>query len=143
MIVTKKTLSYMKLVQVLLYVVLVINILILKIQRRMNNLNLEVNNLKVQFPIKGGIFGRTVDHIKAVDGVSFKVKEGMTYGLVGESGSGKSTTGKAIIGLNKVTDGEIIFNGKNITNEQGKREALRKKEKKIFQRSEERRVGKE
>jgi len=99
----------------------------------MNNLNLEVNNLKVHFPIKGGIFGRTVDYIKAVDGVSFKVKEGMTYGLVGESGSGKSTTGKAIIGLNKVTDGEIIFNGKNITNEQGKREAFRKKVQMIFQ----------
>jgi len=94
---------------------------------------LEVNNLKVHFPVKCGIFGRTVDYIKAVDGVSFKVKDGMTYGLVGESGSGKSTTGKAIIGLNKVTHGEIIFNGNNVANEKGKREAFRKEVQMIFQ----------
>src|SRR5690625_2890034 len=104
MIIMKRILYFMKLTQDILFVVHVINILILITQRRMNSLAyLEVNNLKVHFPVKGGIFGRTVDYIKAVDGVSFKVKEGMTYGLVGESGSGKSTTGKAIIGLNKVT----------------------------------------
>ena len=57
---------------------------------------LEVNDLKVHFPIKGGILGRTVDHVKAVDGVTMRVEKGMTYGLVGESGSGKSTTGREI-----------------------------------------------
>lgn len=94
---------------------------------------LKVENLKVHFPIKGGIFGRTVDHVKAVDGVSFSLEEGMTYGLVGESGSGKTTTGRAIIGLNKITDGSVIFNGKDVTHEQGKREAFRKEVQMIFQ----------
>ncbi|GAB4073770.1 ATP-binding cassette domain-containing protein [Barrientosiimonas marina] len=77
---------------------------------------LEVDNLKVHFPVKGGIFGRTVDHIRAVDGVSFSVEEGKTYGLVGESGSGKTTTGRAIIGLNQPTSGRILYNGYDITN---------------------------
>lgn len=95
--------------------------------------HLKVDNLKVHFPIKGGIFGRTVDHVKAVDGVSFEVEEGMTYGLVGESGSGKSTTGKAIIGLNRVTDGQILFNGEDITNMRGKRIDFRKQVQMIFQ----------
>ena len=63
---------------------------------------LEVKDLKVHFPIQGGIFGRTVDHVRAVDGVSFSIEKGKTYGLVGESGSGKTTTGRAIIGLNKI-----------------------------------------
>ena len=72
---------------------------------------LEVEDLKVHFPIKGGIFGRTVDHVKAVDGVSFSIEKGKTYGLVGESGSGKTTTGRAIIGLNKITSGKVIFDG--------------------------------
>ncbi|WP_042144064.1 ABC transporter ATP-binding protein [Paucisalibacillus sp. EB02] len=77
---------------------------------------LEVKDLKVHFPIKGGIFGRTVDHIKAVDGVSISLEKGKTYGLVGESGSGKSTTGRAIIGLNNITSGKVIFDGTDITN---------------------------
>ena len=77
---------------------------------------LEVKDLKVHFPIKGGIFGGTVDHIKAVDGVSISLEKGKTYGLVGESGSGKSTTGRAIIGLNKITSGKVIFDGVDITN---------------------------
>jgi len=76
---------------------------------------LEVEGLKVHFPIKGGIFGRTVDFVKAVDGVSLTLEKGMTYGLVGESGSGKTTTGRAIVGLNKVTSGKITFNGQDIT----------------------------
>src|SRR5699024_7502656 len=89
--------------------------------------------LKVHFPIKGGVFGRTVDHVKAVDGVSFSLEEGMTYGLIGESGSGKTTTGRAIIGLNKITEGDVYFNGKNITHERGRREAFRKEVQMIFQ----------
>ncbi|HLR60820.1 MAG TPA: ATP-binding cassette domain-containing protein [Lentibacillus sp.] len=76
---------------------------------------LEIKDLKVHFPVKGGIFGRTVDHIKAVDGVSFSLEQGKTYGLVGESGSGKTTTGRAIIGLNKITAGKINYNGHDIT----------------------------
>lgn len=96
-------------------------------------MSLEVNNLKVHFPIKGGIFGRTVDYVRAVDGVSFKVEEGMTYGLVGESGSGKSTTGKAILGLNKVTDGQILYKGEDITNARGSRVDFRKQVQMIFQ----------
>lgn len=94
---------------------------------------LEVNDLKVHFPIKGGILGRTVDHVKAVDGVSMRIEKGMTYGLVGESGSGKSTTGRAIIGLNKITAGNIIFDGKDVTNERGTREDFRKDVQMIFQ----------
>lgn len=94
---------------------------------------LEVNDLKVHFPIKGGILGRTVDHVKAVDGVSLRIEKGMTYGLVGESGSGKSTTGRAIIGLNDITAGSVILNGKDVTNERGTREDFRKEVQMIFQ----------
>lgn len=76
---------------------------------------LTVSNLKVYYPIKGGIFGGIEGYVKAVDGVSFSVEQGKTMGLVGESGSGKSTTGKAIIGLAKITEGKILFNGEDIT----------------------------
>ena len=94
---------------------------------------LEVDNLKVHFPIKGGILGRTIDHVKAVDGVSFTLKKGETYGLVGESGSGKTTTGRAIIGLNKITEGSVIFNGEDVTHAKGGREDFRKQVQMIFQ----------
>lgn len=75
---------------------------------------LKVDDLKVHFPIKGGFFRRVVDHVRAVDGVSFELNEGETYGLVGESGSGKSTTGKAIVKLNKITAGQVQFQGQDI-----------------------------
>ncbi|MFD1065906.1 ABC transporter ATP-binding protein [Oceanobacillus locisalsi] len=94
---------------------------------------LEVNDLKVYFPIKGGILNRTVDHIKAVDGVSFEMEQGKTYGLVGESGSGKSTTGRAIIGLEDVTAGQISFEGKDITAGKTKNKQFRKDVQMIFQ----------
>lgn len=81
---------------------------------------LEVRDLKVHYPIRGGILGRTVGYVKAVDGISFKIEEGKTFGLVGESGSGKSTTGKAIIGLAKITLGQILFEGEDITKYIGK-----------------------
>ena len=95
---------------------------------------LEVRNLKVYFPIRGGILGRTVGYVKAVDDVSFTIEAGQTVGLVGESGSGKSTTGKAILGLEPLAGGTIHFNGENITKYIGKnRSAYRKDVQMIFQ----------
>ena len=70
---------------------------------------LEVRNLKMHFPITGGLFSRTVGHVKAVDGVSFDVHEGECLGLVGESGCGKSTTGRCLIRLYEPTAGKIMF----------------------------------
>lgn len=79
------------------------------------NTLLQVENLKKYFPIKGGIFGKkTLKHVKAVDGVSFDVMEGETFGIVGESGCGKSTTGRTILRLLEPTDGKIVFQGRNI-----------------------------
>lgn len=77
---------------------------------------LELNDLKVHFPIRGGIFNTIQDWVYAVDGVNMIVEEGKTYGLVGESGSGKTTIGKAIIGLEKITDGQVFYNGVDVTN---------------------------
>ncbi|MFS0673266.1 ABC transporter ATP-binding protein [Ornithinibacillus sp. 179-J 7C1 HS] len=94
---------------------------------------LEVNDLKVHFPIKGGVFGRTVGHVKAVDGVSFSLEKGKTYGLVGESGSGKTTTGRAIIGLNNITSGKVMFDGQDITDIARGRSEARKNIQMIFQ----------
>ena len=76
---------------------------------------LKVNDVKVYFPIRGGLFRSVVDYTRAVDGVSFELQPGETYGLVGESGSGKSTLGKAIVKLHKVTSGQMIFQGKDIS----------------------------
>lgn len=75
---------------------------------------LEVKDLKVHYPIRSGFFNKIVDYIYAVDGVSLTIEKGKTYGLVGESGSGKSTIGKAIIGLEKIKSGKIIYKGKEI-----------------------------
>lgn len=75
---------------------------------------LKVTNLRQYFPIKGGIFSRTINHVKAVDDVSFDVYEGETLSIVGESGCGKSTTGRAILRLEDPTSGEILFNNKNL-----------------------------
>ena len=77
----------------------------------MNTANtlLEVNNLKLHFPIRQGFLQRAVRHVKAVDGVSFSVREREVLGLVGESGCGKTTTGRAILRLYDPTDGEIWF----------------------------------
>ncbi|MGE6541178.1 ABC transporter ATP-binding protein [Bacillus luti] len=75
---------------------------------------LEVKNLKTYFPIKGGIFSRTIGHVKAVDGVSFTINKGEVFGLVGESGSGKTTIGKTILRLVQKTEGEVKFKGKDV-----------------------------
>ncbi|HBF43121.1 MAG TPA: hypothetical protein DDW42_05720 [Desulfobacteraceae bacterium] len=76
---------------------------------------LQVNNLKKYFSIgKEGIFSRNVRMVKAVDGINFSIFKGQTFGLVGESGCGKSTTGRCILKLYSITEGEILFHGKNI-----------------------------
>lgn len=75
---------------------------------------LEIKNLKVHFPIKKGLFQRTVGHVKAVDGVTLSISAGQTMALVGESGSGKSTIGQAILRLIDSTEGEVIFDGVDI-----------------------------
>lgn len=80
-----------------------------------NDLILEAKHIKKYFPIKGGIFKRTVGHIKAVDDVSLTVFRGETLGIVGESGSGKSTFGRVLLKLINPTDGQIRFENKDIT----------------------------
>jgi peptide/nickel transport system ATP-binding protein len=80
-----------------------------------NPILLEVENLKTYFPIKGGIFGKTIDHVKAVDDVSFKLRKGKTLGLVGESGCGKTTLGRSILRLVEPTSGKVTYDGKIIT----------------------------
>src|SRR5947209_20418523 len=76
---------------------------------------IDVKGLKVHFPIKGGVLGRTVANVKAVDGVDLFVRRGETLGLVGESGCGKSTTGRAILQLIKPTAGSVKLNGVKLT----------------------------
>lgn len=71
----------------------------------------EVKQLKKYYPITGGIFGRTIGHVKAVDDVSFAIRKGEAFGLVGESGSGKSTTGRTILRLTDKTAGEVKYKG--------------------------------
>ncbi|PYZ97069.1 dipeptide/oligopeptide/nickel ABC transporter ATP-binding protein [Alteribacter lacisalsi] len=76
---------------------------------------LEVKGLKKYFDVTGGIFSRKVGEVKAVDDVSFSVYEKEVLGIVGESGCGKSTTGKALLRLTEPTEGEVLFDGKDIT----------------------------
>jgi peptide/nickel transport system ATP-binding protein len=75
---------------------------------------LKVENLKVYFPSKTNMFGKVLQHYKAVDDVSFEIKKNETLGLVGESGCGKTTLGRAILNLVKPTGGRILFGGRNI-----------------------------
>jgi peptide/nickel transport system ATP-binding protein len=87
---------------------------VISVKRNHENLTedlLEVRNLKQYFPIKAGLLQSVVGYVKAVDGISFKIKRGTTMGLVGESGCGKTTVGKTILRLNERTEGDVIFNG--------------------------------
>ena len=85
---------------------------------------LEVQNLKKYFPIKKGVFSKTIGHVKAVDDVSFQIKKGETLGLVGESGCGKTTIGRSLLRLIEPTEGKVIFEGKDVT--EMKHEELKK-----------------
>lgn len=93
-----------------------------------------VNNLVKKFPIKGGILGREVASVKAVQDVSFTIKRGETLGLVGESGCGKSTLGRCILRLIEPTSGEVYFDGQNVLEmNQTELRRIRRKMQIIFQ----------
>jgi len=95
---------------------------------------LEVRNLKKYFPLGSGWFSRKMGEIKAVDGVSLAIEEGETLGLVGESGCGKSTLGRGILRLIEPTDGEVLFQGKDLLRlSPGEMRELRKEMQIIFQ----------
>ena len=95
---------------------------------------LQVSNLKKYFEIRRGVFGGRRSYLKAVDGISFEIRKGETFGLVGESGCGKSTTGRTIIRLYDATDGAVVFDGANITDmTQKELKPYRKRIQMIFQ----------
>src|SRR5512140_1195412 len=76
----------------------------------------QVKNLKKYFPIRRGvIFQKEIGAVRAVDGISFDIYRGETLGLVGESGCGKSTTGRCIVQLQRPTEGQVLYNGEDLT----------------------------
>ena len=95
---------------------------------------LEVKNLKKYFPVRGGIFSKAIGYIYAVDGVSFYLNKGESLGLVGESGCGKSTTARAILRLIEPTEGEILFEGKDVCKlDHGEMRSIRRDMQIVFQ----------
>jgi peptide/nickel transport system ATP-binding protein len=85
-----------------------------QVNQQQDNVVLEVEDLKMYFPVTRGLLRRKVADVKAVDGVSFKLHKNETLGLVGESGCGKTTIGRCILGLYKPTSGHILFEGEDI-----------------------------
>ncbi|MCL6627088.1 MULTISPECIES: ABC transporter ATP-binding protein [Alicyclobacillus] len=95
---------------------------------------LQVEDLKKYFPIRRGVFQRTVGHVRAVDGISFTVQKGETLGVVGESGCGKSTMGRSILRLIEPTSGVVNFEGRNIVRlRKGQMQAMRRQMQLVFQ----------
>jgi oligopeptide transport system ATP-binding protein len=88
-----------------------------------NDFLVEVNNLRMYFPVLAGIMRRKIADVKAVDNVSFLIKKGETLGLVGESGCGKTTTGRCVLQMYRASSGQVLFEGKDLTRLHG--EALR------------------
>ena len=86
---------------------------------------LEVTDLRVHFPIRGGLFGLSKGWVRAVDGVSFTIRRGETLALVGESGCGKSTTGYAVLGMQEICGGRVCFEGQDLGGPGGWAEARR------------------
>ena len=95
---------------------------------------LVVEDLKTYFPIRAGLLQRVVAHVKAVDGVSFRIREGETFGLVGESGCGKTTVGRTILRLQQATAGSVFFDGEDVFGKRGgDLKALRRHMQIVFQ----------
>jgi oligopeptide/dipeptide ABC transporter ATP-binding protein len=99
-----------------------------KVNQQLNDIILDIRDLKMYFPVTAGLLRRKIADVKAVDGVSFKLKRGETLGLVGESGCGKTTVGRCILRLYQPNEGEIFFQGEDILSfpEQRVREIRRK-----------------